>query len=107
MVMKIAWRLGATSTRSNALYCDNQSVIALANNPIFHARTKHIALQRHFIREQIEDKQVSLLYCKGEDQTIDIPTKPLCKEKFQIHCKNLGLQSIEGFDHDVNSPSKA
>ena len=97
--------LGLPQKYPTPLYCDNQSAIALAKNPIFHARTKHIALQHHFIREQIEDKQISLLYCKGEDQVADILTKALCKDKFLFHCKNLGLQPIEGFD--VTSPSKA
>ena len=93
--------LGLPQQAPTPLHCDNQSAIALAKNPVFHARTKHISLQHHFIREQVEDKQVTLLYCKGENQVADILTKPLSKERFQFHCKNLGLQPF-----DVSSPSK-
>jgi hypothetical protein len=33
--------------------CDNQSSINLGNNPIYHARTKHVAAQFHFVREKL------------------------------------------------------
>ena len=34
------------------LLCDNESAIKLANNPVHHARTKHIDVRHHFIRDQ-------------------------------------------------------
>lgn len=46
------------------MWCDNQGSIALGNNPVFHARTKHFELNVHFIRESFE-------------QVADIFTKPL------------------------------
>jgi predicted membrane protein len=42
--------------------CDNQSVIKLAHNPIYHARSKHIELQHHFVREKIESKEIGLIF---------------------------------------------
>ena len=36
------------------LLVDNQSAIKLAINPVFHKRSKHIAIRYHFIRERIE-----------------------------------------------------
>jgi len=45
------------------LNVDNQSCIALARNPEFHARTKHIDIQHHFIREKVEDKAIQLIFC--------------------------------------------
>ena len=38
------------------LFSDNQSAIALAKNPVSHARAKHIDLRYHFVREAIQDK---------------------------------------------------
>ncbi len=35
------------------IYCDNISSILLANNPVYHARTKHIEVHYHFIREKV------------------------------------------------------
>ena len=45
------------------LKCDNQSSIKLAYNPIYHARTKHIEIQCHFVREKIQKKEIVLTYC--------------------------------------------
>ena len=93
--------LGLPQQEPTPLYCDNQSAIALAKNPVYHAKSKHISLHHHFIREKIEERKVSLIYCKGEDQVADILTKPLSREKFEFHCKNLGLLPL-----DVNPPRK-
>ena len=40
--------------------CDSQSAIFLAKNPTFHARTKHIDVQFHFVRDMVEDGKVNL-----------------------------------------------
>ena len=62
---------------------DNQGAIALCKNPKFHARTKHIDIRYHFIREQIDNLQITLQYCSTEDMIADMLTKPLGKTKFQ------------------------
>ena len=41
-------QMGATE-----IFCDNRSTIAMAKNPVFHGRTKHIDVQHHFIRQLI------------------------------------------------------
>jgi len=61
---------------------DNQSCIALAENPVFHARTKHIELKHHVIRYYIETKQIKLAYCPTKEQLADILTKPLKTHRF-------------------------
>jgi len=61
---------------------DNQSCIALAENPVFHARTKHIELKHHVIRHYIETKQIKLAYCPTKEQLADIFTKPLKTHRF-------------------------
>ena len=45
-------------TEPTKVHCDNQSAVKLAHNPVYHARTKHIELQHHFIREKIECKEI-------------------------------------------------
>lgn len=40
------------------LWCDNMSAISLATNPVFHARTKHVEVDFHFVREKIGQKQL-------------------------------------------------
>lgn len=48
------------------LYCNNKVVINLSNNPVLHNRTKHIELDRHFIREieKIDSKELTLPFVK-------------------------------------------
>jgi transposase InsO family protein len=74
------------------IHCDNKSAIAMAKNPVFHGRTKHIAIKHHFIREAIEDEEVQLSFCKTNDQVADIFTKALPREKFQKLRDALGVQ---------------
>ncbi len=73
------------------LLIDNQSAITLAENPIFHARTKHIDVRHHWVREKVEDGNVELEYIPTADQTADIFTKPLDSVKFEKFRDDLGL----------------
>ena len=46
--------------RAPSLWCDNLSAIYLAVNPIFHARTKHIEVDYHFVRERVAHKDLDV-----------------------------------------------
>ncbi|CAJ2661742.1 unnamed protein product [Trifolium pratense] len=59
------------------LLCDNLSVVSLAHNPILHARTKHIELDIHFVREKVLSKQLQVLHLPAIDQLAEPLTKPL------------------------------
>jgi len=76
--------------------CDNQGAIALSKDNKFHARTKHIDIRYHFIREAVEDKKIEVIYIPTDDNTSDIFTKPLAKLKFRRFVEMLGLRSIVG-----------
>ncbi|PKU78594.1 Retrovirus-related Pol polyprotein from transposon TNT 1-94 [Dendrobium catenatum] len=65
------------------IHCDNTSTIALAKNPIFHARTKHIELDYHFLRQHIDNGTIQLQHISSVDQLADIFTKPLPITRFQ------------------------
>ena len=57
------------------LYVDNQGAINLANNPVYHQRTKHISIKYHFIRHEIKQGNVKLLYIESKNNIADIFTK--------------------------------
>ncbi|CAJ2639360.1 unnamed protein product [Trifolium pratense] len=64
------------------IFVDNKSAIALAKNPVFHDRSKHIDTRYHYIRECVSNNDVKLEYVKTNDQVADIFTKPLKREHF-------------------------
>ncbi|PKU61450.1 Retrovirus-related Pol polyprotein from transposon TNT 1-94 [Dendrobium catenatum] len=66
------------------VFCDNTSTIALANNPVFHARTKHIEIDQRFVREHILNNTIRLLPISTVDQLADILTKPLATARFKL-----------------------
>ncbi|PKU77708.1 Retrovirus-related Pol polyprotein from transposon TNT 1-94 [Dendrobium catenatum] len=71
-------------TNPTTVYCDNTSAIALANNPVFHARTKHIEVDCHFIRDCIKKNHISVHHICTEDQLADLFTKPLPTTRFKF-----------------------
>jgi hypothetical protein len=73
------------------LHCDNQAAIKLAQDDNYHARTKHIDIRYHFIRDVVERKLIALEYCPTEDMTADILTKALPRWKVSQHALGLGL----------------
>src|SRR5258708_16738894 len=77
------------------LLIDNQSAIALAENPIFHAHSKHIEVCHHWVHEKIKDGTIKLDYIPMADQTTDIFTKPLNSEKFRKFPNALGLVPVK------------
>ncbi|XP_020690111.1 uncharacterized protein LOC110105085 [Dendrobium catenatum] len=66
------------------IFCDNMSTIALANNPVFHARTKHIEIDQRFVRDHIQKHDIRLLPISTIDQIADILTKPLTTPRFKL-----------------------
>ena len=76
------------------IYCDNLSSIQLARNPVFHARTKHIEVHYHFIRERVLDGDIDLTYVRTDEQVADIFTKALGAEKLRRFRSMLGVQDM-------------
>ncbi len=64
------------------LLCDNQGVMKLAKDPVFHEHNKHVEVHCHFIRQLVGDGSIKLKYCPTEDQTANNLTKALGPEKY-------------------------
>lgn len=90
--------LGSELQTIPKLWCDNSGAIALATNPVFHNRTKHVEVDVHFIREKVLAKQVEVSYVPAVDQVADIFTKPLAEARFCFLRQKLKL-SLEDREH--------
>jgi Reverse transcriptase (RNA-dependent DNA polymerase) len=87
---------GAYAEHTTRLYGDNQSALKLVANPEFHARSKHIDVQYHCVRELVEDGIVSVDYIPTADMIADCLTKPLKKTKLAANLISLGLVEDRG-----------
>ncbi|KAL5861181.1 hypothetical protein ACOSQ4_002477 [Xanthoceras sorbifolium] len=83
--------LGLPQEEPTEICVDNKSAIALAKNPVFHDRSKHIDTRYHYIRECIAKRDVQMEYVKSKDQIADIFTKPLRFEDFSRLRSLLGM----------------
>ena len=68
------------------IHMDSKSALALAKNPVFHDRSKHIDTRYHFIRKCVIKEEVVLKYVKISDQLADIFTKPF---KYESFCRQI------------------
>jgi hypothetical protein len=91
-LQKLIFELFPTLKAPTTLYCDNQAVLQLATDNNYHAHTKHIDIQYHFIRHVVASGTLQLLYCLTDDMTADILTKGLPKWKVNFHVVSLKLR---------------
>jgi hypothetical protein len=83
--------LGIKCNSLPVMWCDNLGAMFLTVNPIFHARTKHIEIDFHFIRDQIAKQKLVAKFICSADQIGDIFTKSLSSTRFQHLCNKFTL----------------
>ena len=76
-LQKLLEELCITVEHPIKLYCDNKAAISISYNPVQHDRTKHIEVDRHFIKEKIEKEIICMTYIPTREQLADIFTKGL------------------------------
>jgi hypothetical protein len=96
-VAELAWiqsllsELGVTSPRQPVLHCDNIGATYLTSNLLYHARTKHIEIDYHFVRDMVAKKLLDVCFISGKDQLADVLTKPLAAIQFVMLRSNLNV----------------
>ena len=76
------------------LFWDNKAAISIAHNPVQHDRIKHVEIDRHFIKEKLEDGIICTPYVPTADQAADLLTKSLFKQIFESCVSKLGMLNI-------------
>ena len=76
------------------LFYDNKAAIDISHNPIQHDRTKHVEVDRHFIRQNLKEKIIRLPFVKSEDQLAYILTKAGSSKNFHDFLDKLGMRDI-------------
>ena len=76
------------------IYCDNKAAISIAHNPVLHDRTKHIEVDKHFIKEKIDAGVICIPYLPTTEQIADVLTKGLPKLQFNKLTDKLAMSDI-------------
>ncbi|XP_066377442.1 uncharacterized mitochondrial protein AtMg00810-like [Miscanthus floridulus] len=76
---------------ASKLWCDNKSAINIANNPVQHDRTKHVEVDRFFIKEKIDEGTLELSHVISREQLADCLTKGLGVKECELACSKMGM----------------
>ena len=90
------------------LLSDSTSAAAIATNPIFHSKTKHIEIDIHFVRDKVKKKEAEIAFVSSNDQIADVLTKSLTYLKFSFFRNKLKVSSRDlSLRKDVEIMNKA
>jgi hypothetical protein len=93
-VQKLLGELKIRHPPAARLWCDNIGAKYLSENPVFHARTKHIEIGYHFVREQVAQKLLDVRFIASAYQVADGFTKALSIQRLISFRNNLNLKAI-------------
>ena len=80
--------------RPTTIFADNQGAMALASNPEFHSRSKHINIKYHYQRQEVAAGTCILTYIPTSSQAADGLTKPLAKVAFTRFVAQMGMRAL-------------
>lgn len=90
-ICSLLTELGIKVPMTPTVYCDNIGATYLCANPVFHSRMKHIAIDFHFVRGQIQGGLLRVVHVSTKDQLADGLTKPLSRAPFQSIRTKIGV----------------
>jgi hypothetical protein len=93
-IRKVLTELGLEPNSEMKLFCDNKAAIDISHNPVQHDRTKHIEVDKHFIREKNDSKVIEIPFVKSSEQIADMLTKAVFNKVFNHLLEQLGMGDI-------------
>lgn len=91
MVLKILFDLVLKGLTPAKVFCDNESAIKLALNPVIHEKTKHFEFDLHFVREKVTNRVLKIEKISSSKRRADILTKFLNPMQHNFLVNELGL----------------
>ena len=76
------------------IFCDNTGAIALAKEPRFHKKTRHIKRRFNSIRENVQNGDIDICKVHTDLNVADLLTKPLPRAKHDQHQNSMGVRFI-------------
>ena len=105
-LQSLLWELGLFHPNSPILWCNNIGATYLSTNPMFHARTEHVEIDYHFVREKLAHHDLDVHFISGKDQLANALTKPLSSTGFSFLRSKLNVQplplSLRGSIEDIS-----
>jgi hypothetical protein len=83
---------GSILPECTTVYTDSKSAMELAKNPVYRARSKHIDIQYHYVREKVQNNATKLIWTPTDEQLADGLTKAISNEKWLKFLNGIGLK---------------
>ena len=93
-IKRMLEKLKASDSLPMKLCCDNKAAISITHNPVLHDRTKHVEVDKHFIKEKLESGLICMPYISTAEQIADVFTKGLHKKQFDVLMGKLTMEDI-------------
>ncbi|XP_019093329.1 PREDICTED: uncharacterized protein LOC109129522 [Camelina sativa] len=93
-ICSLLTELGIDLPLAPVIYCDNIGATYLCANPVFHSKMKHVALDYHFVRENVQSGTLRVAHISGDDQLADALTKPLPPPRFTELNFKIGVKKL-------------
>jgi hypothetical protein len=87
-IRSLLFDLCLTLLHTPVIYCNNIGATQLSSNPVFHSRMKHVAIDYHSLRDQVQTGVLRVAHVSSTNQLADLLIKPLSRSQFQhLHGK--------------------
>ena len=91
---RLLTEIGFAPSSEMDLFCDNKAAIDIAHNLIQHDHTKHVEVDRNFIKQNLEEKVIRFPFIQFEDQLADILIKAIFGKVFYNSLDKLHMKDI-------------
>jgi hypothetical protein len=94
-LQKLIGELNLCESLKTNIYVDNNGALKLAENAVYHGRTKHIDIKHHFIRDSLKTNDINLQHVSTLDMAADILTKSLPASKHYNCMEILNIKNVK------------